>query len=79
MCSDGACTERPAPEWFGDDGADADAVSEVLLDPEHSPAFRVPTEGGPGAVVIYRNLVGDDGTDHLLAHPDRSYAQQIAT
>ncbi|WP_406458100.1 hypothetical protein OG782_35240 [Streptomyces sp. NBC_00876] len=79
MCSDGACAERPDPEWFGDDGADADAMSEVLFDPEHWPAFRVPAEDGPGAVVIYRNLVGDYGTDYLLTHPDRSYAQQIAS
>ncbi|WP_331754195.1 hypothetical protein OHA19_40320 (plasmid) [Streptomyces sp. NBC_00012] len=79
MCSDGACAERPAPEWFGDDGADADAMSEVLFDPERWPTFRVPAEDGPGAVVIYRNLVGDYGTDYLLTHPDRSYAQQIAS
>ncbi|MFF8422412.1 hypothetical protein [Streptomyces sp. NPDC015680] len=79
MCSDGACAERPAPEWFGDDGADADAMSEVLFDPEHWPTFRVPAEDGPGAVVIYRNLVGDYGTDYLLTHPDRSCAQQIAS
>ncbi|MCX4967377.1 hypothetical protein OHA98_21950 [Streptomyces sp. NBC_00654] len=78
MCSDGACAERPAPEWFGDDGADADAMSDVLFDPEHWPVFRVPAEDGPGAVVIYRNLVGDYGTDYLLTHPDRRYAQQIA-
>lgn len=79
MCSDGACAERPAPEWFGDDGADTDAMSEVLFDPEHWPVFRVPADDGPGAVVIYRNLVGDYGTDYLLTHPDRSYAQQIAS
>lgn len=41
--------------------------------------FRVPHGDGPGAVVIYRNLVGDYGTDYLLTHPDRSYAQQIAS
>ncbi|GAA3482727.1 hypothetical protein [Streptomyces yanii] len=79
MCSDGACAERPVPEWFGDDGADADALGEVLFDPEHWPVFRVPAEDGPGAVVIYRNLVGDYGTDYLLTHPGRTYAQQIAS
>lgn len=78
MCGDGACAERPIPEWFGDDGADADALSEVLFDPERWPVFRVPAVDGPGAVVIYRNLVGDYGTDYLLTHPDRSCAQQIA-
>jgi hypothetical protein len=79
MCSEGACAERPVPEWFGDDGADADALSEVLFDPEHWPVFRVPAEDGPGAVVIYRNLVGDYGTDYLLTHPESRYAQQIAS
>ncbi|WP_405690298.1 hypothetical protein [Streptomyces sp. NBC_00057] len=54
-------------------------MPEVLFDPEHWPVFRVPAEDGPGAVVIYRNLVGDYGTDYLLTHPDRSYAQQIAS
>lgn len=79
MCSDGGCPERPVPEWFGEDGADVDALSEALFDPEHWPAFRVPTEDGPGAVVIYRNLDGDYGTDYLLTHPDRSHAEQIAS
>ncbi|WP_432252739.1 hypothetical protein [Streptomyces sp. HNM1019] len=79
MGSDGGCAERPVPEWFGEDGADADALSEVLFDPEHWPVFRVPAEDGPGAVVIYRNLDGDYGTDYLLTHPDSSYAQQIAS
>ncbi|WP_306324532.1 hypothetical protein [Streptomyces venezuelae] len=79
MCSDGGCPERPVPEWFGEDGADVDALSEVLFDPERWPLFRVPAEGGPGAVVVYRNLDGDYGTDYLLTHPGRSYAEQIAS
>ncbi|MFI1249047.1 hypothetical protein ACH4TY_20485 [Streptomyces anulatus] len=77
LCGDGACAERPVPEWFGDDGADVDALSEILFDPERWPVFRVPAEDGPGAVVIYRNLVGDYGTDYLLTHPDRGRAQRI--
>ncbi|MEW1995854.1 hypothetical protein ACFWFH_04060 [Streptomyces coelicoflavus] len=79
MCSDGGRAERPAPEWFGEDGADVDALSEVLFDPELWPVFRAPAEDGPGAVVIYRNLDGDYGTDYLLTHPGRSYAEQIAS
>ncbi|MFD3516385.1 hypothetical protein [Streptomyces sp. NPDC058657] len=78
MCGDGACAERPAPECFGDDGTDADAMSEVLFDPAHWPAFRVPAEGGPGAVVIYRNQVGDYGTGYLLTRPGGSSARRIA-
>ncbi|MFE2154451.1 hypothetical protein ACFXAO_30900 [Streptomyces lavendulae] len=78
MCSNGGCAERPVPEWFGDDGADTNALSEILFDPERWPVFRVPAEAGPGAVVIYRNLDGDYGTDYLLTHAGRSYVQQIA-
>ncbi|WP_327250257.1 hypothetical protein [Streptomyces sp. NBC_01244] len=79
MCSDGGCAERPVPEWFGEDGADADALSEVLFDPERWPVFRVPAEEDPGAVVIYRNLDGDYATDYLLTHPGRSCVEQIAS
>ncbi|WP_405443320.1 hypothetical protein OG373_37835 [Streptomyces avidinii] len=79
MCGDGSSAACPVPEWFGDDGADTDALSEVLFDPERWPVFRVPAEDGPGAVVIYRNLVGDYGIDCLLTHPGRSSAQQVAS
>ncbi|MET7301038.1 hypothetical protein [Embleya sp. NPDC005575] len=68
----------PAPEWFGDDGADTDALSELLLDADRWPVFRIPAAAGPGAVVIYRNMVGDYGTDYLLTHPGRSHAHRIA-
>ncbi|MFC9943835.1 hypothetical protein [Streptomyces pratensis] len=78
ICGDRTGAERAVPEWFGDDGADADAFTEILLDPESWPVFRIPATDGPGVVVIYRNLVGDYGIDYLLTHPDRSYAQQIA-
>lgn len=74
----GTGVERPVPEWFGDDGADADAVTEVLFDPERWPVFRVPAADGAGVVVIYRNLVGDYGIDYLLTLPGRSHAQRIA-
>ncbi|MER7909685.1 hypothetical protein [Streptomyces sp. NPDC096068] len=78
LCADGDCAERPDPEWFGDDGADADALSEVLFDPGHWPVFRVPAGTGPGAVVVYRNLAGDHGTDYLLTDPDGGGARRIA-
>ncbi|KQX50708.1 MULTISPECIES: hypothetical protein [unclassified Streptomyces] len=78
MCSDGGCAERPVPEWFGEDGADVDALSEVLFDPERWPVFRVPTGDGPGAVLVYRNLDGDYGTDYLLSPPGGSRVEQIA-
>ncbi|MFE6040220.1 hypothetical protein [Streptomyces sp. NPDC056452] len=79
MCVDVPGAESPVPEWFGDDGADADALSEILLDPERWPVFRLPSADGSGVVVVYRNMVGDYGIDYLLTHPGRSSAQQIAT
>lgn len=78
MCADGTCAARPAPEWFGDDGADTDALSETLLDSERWPAFRVRAADGPGVVVVYRNLVGDYGIDYLITRAGRNYAQQNA-
>lgn len=79
ICGDGTGAARPVPEWFGDDGADTDALSEILFDPERWPVFRVPAADGPGAVVIYRNLVGEYGIDYLFTYPGRSYAQQTAS
>lgn len=79
MSGGGSSAAHADPECFGDDGADTDALSEVLLDPERWPVFRVPAEDGPGAVVIYRNLIGDYGIDYLLTHPGGSYAQRIAS
>ncbi|MFJ3504897.1 MULTISPECIES: hypothetical protein [unclassified Streptomyces] len=77
LCGDGTCAERPVPEWFGEDGADADALSELLFDSERWPVFRVPSETGPGAVVVYRNLIGEYGTDYLLTDPDGNRARRI--
>ncbi|WP_316741601.1 hypothetical protein [Streptomyces sp. MK7] len=72
-----SCDAGAEPEWFGDDGADADAMSEVLMDPERWPVFRVPIEGGHKATVVYRNLVGDHGIDYLFTHPSWSSARQF--
>ncbi|MFJ4985250.1 hypothetical protein ACIP9H_15755 [Streptomyces sp. NPDC088732] len=66
------------PEWFGDDGADVDAMSDLLMDPERWPVFRMPLDGGYEAVVVYRNLVDDYGVDYLLTHPSWSTAQRVA-
>lgn len=79
-CGEGSTADAPlVPEWFGDDGADTDACFEILFDPELWPVFRIPVAGGPGAVVIFRNLYGDYGTDYLLTPPDGSAAQLSAT
>lgn len=78
MCAGGTGTERPGPHRFGEDGADADALSEILLDPERWPVFRVPASEGPGVVVVSRNLVGDYGIDFLLTSAGPSGARRIA-
>ncbi|MEU2619437.1 hypothetical protein ABZ642_14955 [Streptomyces sp. NPDC007157] len=79
ICAGGATAERPVPEWFGEDGADVDALSETLFDPERWPVLRVPGADGSGVVVVFRNLVGDYGIDFLLIDPSPSYAQQIVS
>lgn len=66
------------PEWFGDDGADVDALSEVLLDPQRWPVIRVPVEGGHTFVVVYRNFVDDYGVDYLVTHPGWRDARRLA-
>ncbi|MFJ8098307.1 hypothetical protein [Streptomyces griseofuscus] len=78
ICAGGTGGERPVPEWFGDDGADTEAMSETLMDPEWWPAFRVPASAGPGVVVVYRNLVGDYGIDFLLVPEGQSGVQRTA-
>ncbi|WP_239144673.1 hypothetical protein [Streptomyces sp. SID14515] len=72
MCGAGTCAERAVPEWFGGDGADADALAEVLFDPEQWPMFRALVPDGhpvPGVVVVYRNLVDEFGVDYLPGGP----------
>ncbi|MFE9453506.1 hypothetical protein [Streptomyces sp. NPDC006739] len=78
ICAGGTGVGRPSPEWFGDDGADTEALSETLMDPDWWPVFRVPAAKGPGIVVVYRNLVGDYGTDYLLVPEGQGGVQQIA-
>ncbi|MFJ2774266.1 hypothetical protein [Streptomyces sp. NPDC087300] len=78
ICAGGIGAAQPAPEWFGDDGADTEALSETITDPAWWPVFRVPASVGPGIVVVYRNLVGDYGTDYLLVPEGRSGVQRLA-
>ncbi|WP_405787427.1 hypothetical protein OG753_05720 [Streptomyces sp. NBC_00029] len=78
VCGEAAGPECPAPERFGEDGADADALSEALFDPERWPVFRIPVADGPGVAVVYRNLIGEYGVDCLLTAPGRGGIQQIA-
>ncbi|MBK3561962.1 hypothetical protein JHN55_36605 [Streptomyces sp. MBT56] len=74
MCGDGTCAEWAVPEWFGGDGADADALAEVLFDSEQWPVFRVLVPDGrqvSGVVVVYRNFADEFGVDYLLGGQDR--------
>ncbi|GAB7186789.1 hypothetical protein ATKI12_6620 [Kitasatospora sp. Ki12] len=79
MCRTVSGEVRPTPEWFGDDGADTDALAEVLLDDQAWPAFRIPFEGGHSTVVVYRNLVGDFGIDYLLTRAGWPRAEELAS
>ncbi|MFI6874388.1 hypothetical protein ACIBL6_13175 [Streptomyces sp. NPDC050400] len=67
------------PEWFGEDGADVDAMTETLFDPERWPVLRVLTADGSGIAVVLRNQPGDYGTDYLRVPPGgHGPAQPIA-
>ncbi|MFF2073283.1 hypothetical protein ACFVXG_00835 [Kitasatospora sp. NPDC058162] len=79
MCRFTPGETRPAPEWFGDDGADTDALAEVLLDDQAWPALRIPFKGGHSAVVVYRNLIGDFGVDYLLTQPVWPRKEDLST
>jgi hypothetical protein len=79
LCRPDSEGSRPGPEWFGDDGADTDAMSEVLMDDQRWPVFRIPFDGGHSILVVYRNLVGDYGVDYLLNHPDWTRPEALAS
>jgi hypothetical protein len=79
LCSFDSDGPRPAPEWFGDDGADTDAMSEALMDDQQWPVFRIPFDGSHSILVVYRNLVGDYGVDYLLNHPDWTRSKALAS
>lgn len=78
LCGPDSEGSRPGPEWFGDDDADTDAMSEVLMDDQRWPVFRIPFDGGHSILVVYRNLVGDYGVDYLLNHPDWTRPETLA-
>ncbi|MFD0273928.1 hypothetical protein ACFVHB_08430 [Kitasatospora sp. NPDC127111] len=67
------------PERFGCDGADTDALTELLLDPDRWLVFRIPAADGRVVMVVYRNLPGDHGVDCLLGRPGRSVPEELVT
>ncbi|MCX4436218.1 MULTISPECIES: hypothetical protein [Streptomyces] len=60
----------PVPEWFGVDGADADAAFDVLHDEDQWPVFRIPFAGGHTAMVLGCNIPEDPGTEYFITHPE---------
>ncbi|MEV6501373.1 hypothetical protein [Streptomyces prunicolor] len=63
-------SEGFAPEAFGSDPGDADAVLEKLHDPSVWPVFTVPLSGGFTIVVHYNSGEEFTTTDYFLTHPD---------
>lgn len=76
-CQAGPDGEHPEPQWFGDDGADTDALAEVLYDERAWPVLRVPFRDGHSAVAVFRNFADDPGLDFLLAHPGWAGAETL--
>ncbi|MFD5559298.1 hypothetical protein [Kitasatospora griseola] len=61
--------------------ADYDAAEDFhrrLVERPDWPTFTIPSTLGR-LYIVYRNLVGDIGTDYLLQHPDRTHAHLLAT
>ncbi|BDM74457.1 hypothetical protein HEK616_79440 (plasmid) [Streptomyces nigrescens] len=69
----------PVPEWFGVDGADADAACDALCDEDRWPVFRIPFAGGHTAVVLGYNLPDDPGTEYFISHPEWDVHGRLAT
>ncbi|MEV5972240.1 hypothetical protein [Streptomyces sp. NPDC051921] len=69
----------PVPEWFGVDGADADAACEALCDEARWPVFRIPFAGGHTAVVLGRNFPDDPETEYLITHSEWGRHGHLAT
>ncbi|GAB7029599.1 hypothetical protein AB0G35_25715 [Streptomyces sp. NPDC021749] len=71
--------DDPVPEWFGVDGADADAACEALADEDRWPVFRIPFAGGHTAVVLGYNLPEEPGTEYFVTHPEWGRHGRLAT
>ncbi|WP_149824538.1 hypothetical protein [Streptomyces tailanensis] len=69
----------PVPEWFGVDGADADAACDALSDEDRWPVFRIPFAGDHTAVVLGYNLPDDPGTEYFITHPEWGRHGHLAT
>ncbi|MFD7629681.1 hypothetical protein ACFV7Q_27275 [Streptomyces sp. NPDC059851] len=68
MCCPEEYEGPPTPEWFGADPADADVVSEALVDENNWPVIRIPFGDGHTAVVMNRPY--GVGTQYVITHPD---------
>ncbi|MGW6394693.1 hypothetical protein ACWFR1_30240 [Streptomyces sp. NPDC055103] len=67
------------PEWFGVDGADADAAWEALSDEDRWPVFRIPFAGRHSVTVLGCNMPDDPATEYLITHPAWGRHGHLAT
>lgn len=67
------------PEWFGVDGADADAAWEAMGDEDRWPVFRIPFAGGQTVLVLGCNIPDDPATEYLVTHPTWGRHGSLAT
>ncbi|MEU7580111.1 hypothetical protein AB0B50_21235 [Streptomyces sp. NPDC041068] len=68
-----------APEAFGADAGDADAMLDKLHDPSAWPVFTVPLTDGSAIVVHYNSGEEFTTTDHFLTHPGWSQDLVLAS
>jgi hypothetical protein len=68
-----------APEAFGSDAGDADAMLDTLHDPSAWPMFTVPLADGFAIVVHFNSGEEFTTTDYFLTHPDWSQDLVLAS
>ncbi|MGA5559459.1 hypothetical protein [Streptomyces lavendulocolor] len=68
-----------APEAFGSDAGDADAMLDTLHDRSAWPRFTVPLAGGFAIVVHFNSGEEFTTTDYFLTHPDWSQDLVLAS
>ncbi|MFG2950468.1 hypothetical protein [Streptomyces adustus] len=68
-----------APEAFGSDAGDADAMLDTLHDPSAWPVFRVPLADGFAIIVHVNSGEEFTTTDYFLTHPDWSQDLVLAS
>ncbi|MGW4894942.1 hypothetical protein ACWEQL_22135 [Kitasatospora sp. NPDC004240] len=78
LCRPARDDPRPEPEWFGADGADLDALDELLRGGPHATVFRIPFGAGHQVLLVHGGQARGGRVEFLLDRPDRGRAELLA-